>query len=100
MRLTKRLGWRWGLAGAVAPQVRTGRPPQVRAAYERLRTAGITRWRASRLFAAAYEAEVASMLLEERVYSHEAYVQTLAALPAPPGRSLRDVPRSRRVRAG
>ena len=96
MRVTKRLRWRWGFARAVRAQVRSGRPPEVRAAYERLRAGGVGWWRAWRLLAAAYEAEVAAMMLEERVYSHEAYVRALAALPARPALSLRDVPRRRR----
>ena len=50
--------------------------------------AGLSPWRAYRLLASAYEAEVAAMMLEERVYDHEAYVRTLNALPARPARSL------------
>jgi hypothetical protein len=48
------------------------------------------------LLAAVYEAEVATMLLEERVYDHAAYLKLLLALPQPPTVSLNDIPRTGR----
>ncbi|MFL5619473.1 MAG: hypothetical protein ACJ79A_13880 [Gemmatimonadaceae bacterium] len=41
----------------------------------------------------AYEAEVAAMLIEARVYDHDIYLQRLLALPTPPRISLDDVGR-------
>ena len=98
MRLTKRLRWRLGFARVVRSQLRTGRPPEVAETYARLRAAGLSRWRARRLLTAAYEAEVAAMILEQRVYDHVRYLQRVAALPDPPRPSLDDVP-SRQPRA-
>lgn len=40
--------------------------------------------KAYRLLAAVYETQVASMLLEERVYDHQIYLGRLMALPTPP----------------
>jgi hypothetical protein len=96
MRFTKRVRWRLGFARVVSSQVRTGRPPEARAVYERLRAEGFSSWRAYRLLARVYEAEVAAMLLEERVYDHHVYLQRLLALPTPPGISLDNVSRSGR----
>lgn len=48
----------------------------------------MTRWRAYRLLIAVYEAEVASMLREGRVYDHERYLHRLLALPTPPSETL------------
>jgi hypothetical protein len=42
-----------------------------------------------------YEAEVAAMILEERVYDHAAYVRRLDELPRRPTVSLDMVPRRR-----
>lgn len=91
MRFTKKLRWRVGFARVVRLQVRTGQPPEVRATYECLRGEGVSSWRAYRLLAMVYEAEVATMLLEERVYDHDAYLRRLLALPTPPDTSLDDV---------
>lgn len=88
MRLTKRLRWRLGFLRVSVAQVRKGRPPEAGIAYERLRDAGIPVWRAFRLLAAAYEAEVASMIAEERTYDHERYLQLLDGLPSRPAMSL------------
>jgi hypothetical protein len=79
MRWTKRLRWRWGFLMVSRSQVRTGRPPETAATYARLRRAKVPSWRAYRLLAAAYEAEVAAMLLEGRVYDHTRYVAYLDA---------------------
>ena len=92
MRFTKRMRWRFGFARVVRAQVRTGRPPEVRSVYERLRAEGFSSWRAYRCLAMAYEAEVAAMLTERRVYDHDVYLQRLLALPTPPGITLDDVP--------
>ena len=97
MRLLKRLRWRFGFARVVRSQVRTGRPPEVRAVYERLRAAGFSSRRAYALLAAVYEAEVASMMIEARVYDHERYLERLHALPRRPNLSL-DAVRSRRTK--
>ena len=96
MRLTKRVRWRVGFARVVRSQVRTARPPEARAVYERLRAEGLSSWRAYRLLAMAYEAEVAAMLLEERVYDQDIYLQRLLALPTPPSISLDSVSRAGR----
>lgn len=93
MRFEKRLRWRFGFLRVAFAQVRTGRPPEAAATVERLRQAGIPGWRAYRLLVAAYEAEVASMLLEQRVYDHEAYLRHLDRLPDTPNVSLADLSR-------
>jgi hypothetical protein len=93
MRFTKRVRWRFGFARVVRSQVRTGRPPEARAVYERLRAEGFSSRRAYRLLAMVYEAEVAAMLLEARVYDHDIYLQRLLALPTLPNVSLDDVSR-------
>lgn len=93
MRFTKRVRWRIGFARVVRLQVRTGRPPEARAVYERLRAEGFSSWRAYRLLAMAYEAEVAAMLLEGRVYDHDVYLRRLSALPNSPTVSLKSVSR-------
>lgn len=92
MRLTKELRWRIGFVRVALAQVSTGRPPEARATFERLTHDGVSTWRAYLLLAAAYEAEVASMLTEGRVYDHQHYVRLLDALPVRPDRSLRDAP--------
>jgi hypothetical protein len=91
MRVGKRLRWRIGFLRVAVAQVRTGRPPEARAAFQRLREAGVPAWRSYRLLAAAYEAEVATMILEERVYDHAAYVGHLNRLPDAPTVSLEAV---------
>ena len=88
MRLLKRLRWRFGFARVVRSQVRTGRPPEARAVYERLLAEGLTSRRAYALLAAVYEAEVASMMIEERVYDHQRWLERLLALPRRPDLSL------------
>jgi hypothetical protein len=88
--------WRIGFARVVRSQVRTGQPPEARAVYERLRADGFSSWGAYRLLARAYEAEVAAMLLDERVYDHDIYLQRLLALPTPPSISLDNVSRAGR----
>ena len=94
MRFTKRWRWRFGFARVVRAQVRTGRPPEARETYERLRAAGYSSWASYRLLAAVYEGAVASMLLDERVYDHEAYLRQLLTLPRRPSVSLDDFPRA------
>lgn len=88
MRLLKRLRWRIGFLRVSRLMVRTGRPPETRATYQRLRAAGTPAWHAYRLLAAAYEAETASMLREQRVHDHARYVAELNALPRLPVSSL------------
>lgn len=61
--------------------------------YERLRAEGFSSRRAYELLAKVYEAEVAAMLLEERVYDHDVHLVRLLALPTPPDVSLDDVRR-------
>jgi len=95
MRFTKRMRWRFGFARVVRSQVRTGRPPEARAVFERLRTQGFSARRSYQLLARAYEAEVAAMLIEGRVYDHEAYLRQLFALPTTPDLSLDRVPNRR-----
>ena len=97
MRWSKRWRWRFGFARAVRAQVRSGIPPEVRATFERLRSAGMSRWKAYRLLAAVYEGEVATMILEERVYDHGSYVRALDALPTRPTSSLDRVSFRRRT---
>ena len=97
MRLLKRLSWRFGFARVVRSQVRTGRPPEARAVYERLLGEGFSSREAYALLAAVYEAEVAAMIIEERVYDHQAYLRRLLALPTRPDLSLDAVrPRPKR----
>ena len=92
MRLTKRIRWRVGFARVVCLQLRSDRPPEVASTYRRLRASGVTRWRAYRLLISVYEAEVASMLREGRVYDHERYLHRLLALPTPPSETLAQGP--------
>jgi hypothetical protein len=96
VRFLKRLRWRLGFARVVRSQVRTGRPPEARAVYARLLGDGYSSRRAYALLAAVYEAEVAAMMIEERVYDHQAYLQRLLALPRRPDLSLDAVGRRRR----
>lgn len=91
MRFEKRVRWRIGFLRVTLAQIRTGRPPEVRATYERLTASGVSPWRAYRLLAAAYEAEVATMLIETRVYSAAAYRRHLDRLPETPSVSLSSV---------
>jgi aminoglycoside phosphotransferase (APT) family kinase protein len=91
MRPTKRWRWRLGFHRVTLLQLRSGQPPEVRATYQRLRAVGVSGWRAWRLLTAVYEAEVAAMIVESRVYDHARFVALLEALPARPARSLRDV---------
>jgi len=63
--------------------------------YQRLCAEGHSSWAAYRLLAEVYEAEVAAMLLEERVYDHEIYLRRLLALPTRPDVSLDQVPSRR-----
>ncbi len=88
MRFTKRWRWRIGFARVVRSQVRTAQPPEVRSVYQRLCAEGYSSREAYGLLAAVYEAEVASMLLEERVYDHQIYLRRLLALPTRPDVSL------------
>jgi hypothetical protein len=92
MRFLKKLRWRIGFARVARSQIRTGRPPQTRTVFERLRTQGFSRWKAYRLLALAYEAEVAAMIVENRVYDDARYLRVLDALPAVPEHSLNNVP--------
>ena len=96
MRLLKRLRWRLGFARVVRSQVRTGRPPEARAVYERLLGEGRSSRQAYALLAAVYEAEVAAMMIEERVYDHQEYLRRLLALPRRPDLSLDQVGEPRR----
>lgn len=91
MHWSKRARWRVGFARVVRAQVRTGRPPETRATFARLRAAGLSRWQCYRLLASVYEAEVATMIRDERVYDHAAYVRALDALPGRPTVSLDQV---------
>jgi len=92
MRLLKRLTWRVGFLRVSRKMVRTGRPPETGATFRRLRSEGHSSFRAYQLVAAAYEAEVAAMILEQRVYQHGKYVEQLNALPRAPTWSLNMVP--------
>src|SRR5215475_8616689 len=96
MRWTKRFRWRIGFFRLSLRQVRTQRPPKTHAAYVRLRLLGLSRWRAYRLLTAALEAEVATMLLETRVWDHAQFVSFLDALPTTPRVSLRTLGRAGR----
>ena len=91
MHLLKKWRWRFGFHRAVRAQVRTGRPPEVRQVFATLRAMEFSSWRAYRMLAAAYEAEVAAMLIDDRLYDHEAYLQVLEALPVLPQRTLDQV---------
>ena len=75
MRLTKRIRWRVGFARVVLLQLRSANPPEVVATYRRLRANQLSIWHAFGLLIAVYEAEVASMLSEGRVYDHERYLR-------------------------
>ena len=97
MRFLKRLRWRLGFARVARSQVRTGRPPEARVVYERLLAEGYSSRRAYALLAAVYEAEVAAMMIEERVYDHQTYLRWLHALPARPDLSLDLVPSRKRA---
>ena len=97
MRFLKRLRWRFGFARVVRSQVRTGRPPEARAVYERLLGEGYSSRRAYALLAAVYEAEVAAMMIQQRVYDHQAYLRRLLAMPARPDLSLDAVGRRGRT---
>ena len=91
MHLEKRLRWRFGFHRLTLRQLRTGQPPVVRATFRRLRAGGVSAWRAWRLLSAVYEAEVAAMLLEGRVFDEARYLGLLAALPVRPQPTLADV---------
>lgn len=88
MRLTKRIRWRVGFARVVLLQLRSANPPEVVATYRRLRANQLSIWHAFGLLIAVYEAEVASMLSEGRVYDHERYLRRLSALPTRPWETL------------
>jgi hypothetical protein len=87
----KRFRWRLRAARAVRAQVRSGVLPEVRETFTRLRAAGLTERQAYRLVAAAYEAEMTAMILENRVYDRSRYMSSLQALPTRPPLSFSDI---------
>lgn len=96
MHWFKRFRWRFGHARMVRAQVRSGYLPEVRATFERLRQTGHSARQVYRLLAAVYEAEVATMLIEDRLWDRSAYFRGLDALPTRPTVSLDDVRRAGR----
>lgn len=87
----KRFRWRLRAAHAVRAQVRSGVLPEVRETFTRLRDTGLTERQAYRLLAAAYEAEMAAMILEDRAWDRSRYVRSLQALPTRPPLSFGEI---------
>ena len=100
MRWLKKLRWRLGFRRVVRLQVRTGVPVETRATFDRLVAAGLSERDVFRLLDSAYEAEVAAMLLGQRVYDHAEFVRVLEGLPRAPDVSLDDVGRAGRCDLG
>ena len=72
----RRFRWRLRAAHAVRAQVRSGVLPEVRDTFTRLRAAGLTERQAYRFLAAACEAEMTAMVLEDRVWDRSALLQS------------------------
>lgn len=73
----------WRTQQLVALQLRSGKPPHVRAAFERMRNMGLAPGRARRLIRMVLATEIRAMMRERRPFDDEGFARRLARLPDP-----------------
>ena len=71
----------WRVRQLVALQLRSGRPPEVRAAFDRLLAMGVASGKARRLIRTLLATEIRAMMRERRAFDDEGFDRRLALLP-------------------
>jgi hypothetical protein len=71
----------WKVRQLVSLQLRSGRPPEVRAAFDRLLTEGLTPRRARWLIRTVLVGEIRAMMRDRRFFDDERFARRLALLP-------------------
>jgi hypothetical protein len=71
----------WRVRQLVALQLRSGRPPEVRAAFDRLLATGVAPGKARGLIRTVLASEIRAMMRERRAFDEEGFEHRLALLP-------------------
>ena len=71
----------WRARQLVSLQLRSGKPPEVRAAFDRLLAMGVSPGRARRLLRKLLVNEIRAMMRDRRAYDDEDFARRLALLP-------------------
>ena len=86
MGLYRWLRHEWKVRQLVALQLRSGRPPEVRAAFDRLLAMDVAPGKARRLIGSVLASEIQAMMRERRAFDDEGFEHRLALLPDRPSR--------------
>jgi len=71
----------WRVRQLVSLQLRSGRPPEVRAAFDRLLAMHVAPGTARRLIRTVLASEIRAMMRERRAFDDEGFARRLALLP-------------------